>query len=203
MRGVRRAGGVEPGEGRARVLVLRHRNALYRRRGHGRARRARSGEGAARDSGQRPRVARREAHGAVPELQGGLGVRRRADGAELRVLRVAGADRLPGDQGADPSAGHSALRDRPGARARTDARLVPRALARAEQSGGEGARRSRPRRLHPVLDVRCARRLSVGGGSRPLLLHDRDISGQQRTKADPAGPSRAPGTSVRGSASFL
>ena len=47
------------------------------------------------------------------------------------------------------------------------------------------ARRSRPRRLHPVLDVRRAGRLPVGGRSRALLLHDRDYR-EQRADARPA-----------------
>ena len=66
----------------------------------GRDRGARSGQGAARAAGRGARLAGREAHGPVPELQGGLGVRSRARRPELRVLRLAGARRLHGDQGA-------------------------------------------------------------------------------------------------------
>ena len=50
--------------------------------------------------------------------------------------------------------------------------LAPNALRRRR------ARRSRARRLHSLLDLRRACRLSVGGRSRPLLLHDRGIPRQ-------------------------
>ena len=77
------------------------------------------------------RLADREAHGAVPELQGGLGLRSRARRAELRVLRLAGARRLQGDQGADPAAEPAAVQGRRVAGARADPPLVREQVARA------------------------------------------------------------------------
>ena len=70
--GVRRAGGVEPGQAEARLPVLRHRVAV-----HDRSQRPAQideldlVEGAARAAGRGARLADREAHRAVPELQGG------------------------------------------------------------------------------------------------------------------------------------
>ena len=71
--------------------------------------RARSRQGAARAARRSARLAGREAHGPVPELQGGVGVRSGARRAELRLLRLAGARRLHGDQGADPAAEPAAV----------------------------------------------------------------------------------------------
>ena len=59
------------------------------------------------------------------------------------------------------------------------------------------ARRSGARRLHPLLDLRRPRRLSVARGRRALLLHDRDLPRQSGPPADPPGPARALGTGRR------
>ena len=64
----------------------------------------RSRRGAARDAGRPARLADRAPQRAVPELQGGDGLRPGARRPELRVLRLAGARGLPGDQGAHPAA---------------------------------------------------------------------------------------------------
>ena len=140
------------------------------------------------------RLADRAAHRAVPELQGGDGVRPDARRAELRVLRLAGARRLPGDQGADPAAEPAAVQGRRETSVREQIRrwyaskwLAPGTLKRTR------ARRHRPRRLHPVLDVRRAGALPVGGRGRALLLHDRDVPRQPGATADAAGAARALG----------
>ena len=62
MPGLRRAGGVEPGEAEAGLPVLRHRVAVQRRRATGADRGARSRQGAARAAGRAARLADREAH---------------------------------------------------------------------------------------------------------------------------------------------
>ena len=107
--GVRRAGGVEPGEAEAGVPVLRHRVAVPDR---------------SRPPAQSPRaiwptlrelprhaarLAGGEAQRAVPELPGGDGVRPVARRAELRVLRIAGAGGLRRDQGSDQPAEPAAV----------------------------------------------------------------------------------------------
>ena len=126
-----------------------------------------------------------------------IGLRSRARRAELRVLRLAGAGRLHGDQGADPAAEPAAVQGHASRRcASRFARwyaskwLAPGALKTPR------ARRSRPRRLHPVLDLRRAGRLPVDGRGGPLLLHDRDLPGQQGRTADAPGAARPLGAGV-------
>ena len=101
-------------------------------------------------------MAGRQADRAVPELQGRLGVRPGARRAELRLLRLAGARGLHGDQGADPAAGAAAVQGHRGAGPRADPPVVREQVVRAGQAEEQGARRSRARHLHPVLDVRRA-----------------------------------------------
>ena len=57
---------------------------------------------------------------SVPVVPRGDGVRGGAGRPELRVLRVAGAGRLHGDQGANQAAGHPAVPHRHGPRSRRD-----------------------------------------------------------------------------------
>ena len=124
-----RAGGVEPGEAAAGVPVLRDGGAVYDRRGVGRAGRERSRQGAARASRRSARLAGREAHRPVPELQGRLGLRSGARRPELRVLRLAVARRLQGDQGADPAAEPAAVQGQ------RDARSASRSASGMRASG--------------------------------------------------------------------
>ncbi len=73
--------------------------------------------------------------------------------------------------------------------------VVREQVAGAGQAEEPGARRSRARRLHSVLDVRRAGRLPVGRRGRPLLLHDGDLSGR-RAHPDASGPARALGAGL-------
>ena len=118
------------------------------------------------------RLAGREADRAVPELQGRLGLRSRSRGPELRLLRLAVARRLQRDQGADPAAEPPAVHGHRSQRSRANPQVVCEQVARSWQVEEPGARRSGPRRLHPVLDVRRPGRVSVGCRGRSLLLHD-------------------------------
>ena len=139
----------------------------------------------------------READGPVPELQGRHGLRPRARRPELRLLRLARARRLQGDQGAHPAAKPAAVQGDPGPGPRAD----PQAGTRAN-----GWRRTRSRhralvdRVHglyiPYWTFDAQSRLPVGCGCRPLLLHDRDRPGE-RTHRDAAGPPRALGAGIR------
>ena len=138
----------------------------------GQSRRARSGEGAARAAGRGARMADRAAQRAVPVVPRGHGVRSGARRPELRVLRLAGARRLPGDQGADPSAGRAAVQDRREPRARRHPALVAQPVVRARTTGDRRARRHHPQPLHSVLDLRRAGALPVDGRGRPLLHRD-------------------------------
>ena len=90
--------------------------AVHAGRGDRRDRGARPRQGAARAARRGARLAGREADGPVPELQGRDGVRPRAGRPELRVLRLAGARRLHGDQGADPAAELAAVHGQPDTR---------------------------------------------------------------------------------------
>ena len=81
-----------------------------------------------------------------------------------------------GDQGADPAAEPAAVHRHGRQRPRADPQVVREQVARARQAQEPGARRSRARRLHSLLDVRRAGRVPVGRRGRPLLLHDRDLS---------------------------
>ena len=133
-------------------------------------------------------------------LPRGHGVRSGARRPELRVLRLAGARRLPGDQGADPPAGRAAVQDRREPRARRHPPLV------AQPSGSRPGRlaRRRARRhgsqpLHSVLDLRRAGALPVDGRGRLLLLRrwcraatakGRPIMRQERRDALGAGVRR-------------
>ena len=155
MRRVRRTGGVESG----RSSCSSARSAARRRRSPSTTRPARwSRTISSRRCAScqtNARLARREAHRPVPELQGGVGLRLRPRRAELRILRLAVADRLHRDQGAHPSAGHAALQGGPGQGPRADAAAGSRADGWPRRiSGSKRAGRPRPRRLHPVLDLR-------------------------------------------------
>ena len=97
----------------------------------GESRRARSGEGTPGTAGRGARMADRAAQRAVPVVPGGHGVRSGARRTELRVLRLAGARGLPGDQGADPPAGRAAVQDRREPRARRHPPLVAQPMVRA------------------------------------------------------------------------
>ena len=83
------------------------------------------------------RLAGRKADRPVPELQGRLGLRPGARRAELRLLRLAGARRLPGDQGADPAAEPAAVHRHGRQRPRADSEVV------REQVAGAGKLKSR------------------------------------------------------------
>ena len=190
---LRRAGGVEPGQGRsssARSAAPSRRTSSTAR--PGRSRNSTSSKRCA--SCRRPaRLAGREAKRAVPELQGGDGLRPDARRPELRVLRLAGAGGLRGDQAAR-SARRACCRSRSrGAGARADPPLVREQVARAGQAASDGAGRHGARRVPAVLDVRRARRLPVARRGRALLLHDRDVPRQPGTHPDAAGAARAVG----------
>src|SRR6188474_117911 len=99
-----RAGAVESSEAAPGVPVLRELGAVFRRRRDPENRGARPRQGTARNSGSGSRLAGRETDRAVPELQGGVGLRSRSRGPELRLLWLAVARRLRRDQGAHPAA---------------------------------------------------------------------------------------------------
>ena len=85
------------------------------------------------------------------------------------------------DQGADPPAEPAAVQGHRTARSASRSGAGTRASGwRPNSLRKPRARRSRARRLHPVLDVRRARRLPVEGRSGPLLLHDRNVPRQAR-----------------------
>ena len=119
-------------------------------------------------------------------------------GQNCELLRLAGARRLHGDQGAR-SGRRACCRSRsPSRRSASRSGDGTRASgSRPAKLKSARARRSRPRRLHSVLDVRRAGRLPVGGRGRPLLLHDRDVPRQQGPHADAPGAARPLGTGVR------
>ena len=81
----------------------------------------------------------RSAAASVPVVPRGDGVRGGAGRPELRVLRVAGAGRLHGDQGANQAAGHPAVPHRHGPRSRRDSRLVAQQMVRARTPGTKTA----------------------------------------------------------------
>ena len=164
--GVRRAGGVDPVQAEARVPVLRYRGAVRGRQGHGQGAGARPGVGAALDPGRRPRLADRPPQRAVPELQGGDGVRPGARRSELRVLRLPRAGRLPGDQVADPAAEPASFQGDGGADSRAHARLVRRALVRPGQAQAPRAGRS-DAKASTCRTGRSTHRRSARGEPRP------------------------------------
>ena len=136
--GVRRRGDLESRASRsssARSAAPSRPAKLDRR--HGRDRRARSRRGAARHRRRGARLEGRQAAGQVPELQRDLGVRSRAAGAELRVLRLGAARALRGDEARVPAGERAAVRgQRAAARATASAQwygklwLAPNALKR-------------------------------------------------------------------------
>ena len=177
---------MESRETGAGLPVLRHR----RRRSTidaatGADRGAGSRHRAARASRRDARLAGREAVGAVPELQGGLGLRSRSRRTELRLLRLAAL--VAYTEIKAPIRPESLLPFKvTEAQVREQIRrwyaskwLAPNRLK------SKRARRSRARRLHPLLDLRRAGRLPVGRRGRPLLLHDReyrDRKGRTQTR---------------------
>ena len=70
---------------------------------------------------------------------------------------------------------------------RADPEVVREQVAGAERAQDARARRSRPRRLHSLLDVRRPRRLPLAGRCRALLLRDGNLSAE-RPHADAPGP---------------
>ena len=202
MRGLWCAGAMEPGKAAARVPVLRLGGAVHRRRGDRCDRRARPRQGAARDSRPGSRLAGRKADRPVPELQGRLGLRPGARRTELRLLRLAGARRLSGDQGADPAAEPASVHRHGRQRPRADPQVVRQQVARAWQAQEPGPCRPRARCLHSLLDIRRAGRVPMGRRGWPLLLHDRDLS-RRRTHAHAPGPARALGSGLRSDRALL
>ena len=93
----------------------------------------------------------------------------------LRILRLGPARTLRTEQSIDPSGEPAAVQAerRPGARPHP--RLVRQALARAERLEAPGAYRYRQGHLPSLLDLRRARRCDLDRGSRPLLLHHRNL----------------------------
>ena len=100
---------MEPREAAARVPVLRHGVAVRDRPGIGHDRGDRSRRHAARAAGRAARLADGDAQRAVPELQGGDGVR--PGSASARTASSAARRRwsLPGDQGAHQAAEPAAV----------------------------------------------------------------------------------------------
>ncbi len=139
-------------------------------------------------------MARGKALGPVSELQGRVGLRSRSGRAELRFLRIPRARPVRRDQGADQAREPPPVQGHRAAGPRTDSALVREQVAGAEQAEGARARRSRARRLYPLLDLRRSRRVPVAGGGGALLLHDRDLPRQSGQAADAPGPARALGT---------
>ena len=123
-------------------------------------------DGAARAAGRGARLADRAPQRAVPELPGGDGLRPGARRAELRVLRLAGARRLRGDQGADPPAGRAAVPDRREPRARRHPPLVAQQVVRAGPARARGARRHR-QAASTSRTGRSTRRCTARGTPRP------------------------------------
>ena len=189
-------GRVEPRQTEAGVPVLRHRVAVP---GHRHRRDPGTGPrpGAEGDARGRPGMADRDADGSVPQLQGGLRFRSRARRPALRVLRLARARRLQGDQVADTAAEPPALPRGGHRRPRTDSALVPEQVAGAGHPEIPRAGRYGEGRLHPVLDLRRAGRVPLGSGGGTLLLHDGDLSRQQGPDADSSGQARPMGTGRR------
>ncbi len=196
VRRVRRSGRVEPCQAAARVSVLRDLDAVQGRRGDRQHRRDRSREDAARVAGRAARMDDGQADGPVSKLQGRHGLRSGSSGPELRVLRIARARRLHGNQGSHPPAEPAPVQGESVTDPRADARVVREQMARAECLQDQGAGRSRPWPLHSVLDVRRPGRLPLGCGGGALLLHDRDRSAE-RTHGDASGPARQMGACVR------
>ena len=164
---------------------------------------ARSREGAARPAGRRARLADREAHRPVPELQGGLGVRPRAGRTELRLLRIAGARGLRGDQGADPPAEPAAVQGHGRAGPRADPAVVREQMARARTASS--ARRSSIACTASTFPTgRSTRRSSARGRPKPgTTTTRRRPIGITRAEADAAGPPRALGAGVGRGPAFL
>ena len=202
---MRRAGGVEPGEAAPRVPVLRHRGAVRRRRRHRRDPGDRSRAHAARDAGRSTRLAGGEADRPVPELQGGH---------RCSIRRASGRTASSADRRRSSTTRRS--RRRSGRRACCRSRSSESAGARAASAGGMRASGSRPNalktralvdRVHGVyipywtFDAQVA--LPVGRRGGPLLLHDRDVPGQQGQTADASGAARALGAGLRRRRSLL
>ena len=97
------------------------------------------GCGAARPARRRAAVASDPPQRPVPELPRGDGLRGRARGAELRVLRLAGAGRLRRDQVADPPRGRAAVPHRSQPRARRHSPLVAQQVVCARAGSARAA----------------------------------------------------------------
>src|SRR4051812_24404197 len=121
-------------------------------------------------------MADRAPHRAVPELQGGIGLRSATGRAALRLLRIARAGSLRRDQVTDPAAESSAVPRRRYRGARADPPVVQEQVAGAERAEVARARRYGEGDLHSLLDLRRAGRLSMGRGGGALLLHDGVVS---------------------------
>ena len=179
VRRLRRTGRVESLEADAGLLVLWNRHAVLRRSGR-RDRRARSRQGAARDS-------RRGAgwhDGAplrpVPELQGR--VRSSIRRASAEHCDFCGSPKLlPYEEIKAPIRPQSLLpfKVAESARPRADPAVVHEQVARAEQPPA-GGRSSIASTASTFRTGRSTRRSSARGSrSGPLLLHDRNLPGQQ------------------------
>ena len=196
--GVRRAGGVEPGEAAAGLPVLRHGVAVHRRR--------RTGALVEIDLAKALRELPDEARGWQTE-------KRTVQCQSCKAVSVFDPERV--GQNCE-FCGSPALVDykeikapiRPQSllpfKVTRERRSASRSAAGTRASGSRRAklktsraRRSRPRRLHPVLDVRRAGGLPVGSRGGPLLLHDRDLPRQPGPHADAPGAARPLGAGVR------
>jgi membrane protease subunit (stomatin/prohibitin family) len=102
-----------------------------------------------------------ETQRTLSELPGGDGVRPVARRAELRILRVAGAGGLQGNQGSDQPAEPVAVSGRGYGRARADPAVVREQMVRSRKTESARAGRHGARRLPAVLDLRRAGHVSV------------------------------------------
>ena len=166
------------------------------------SRRARS-RAALRELPDGARLAEAAAQRAVPELQGGDGVRPGARRAELRVLRLAGAGRLPGDQVADSPEGRAAVQDR--SRAACATTSAAGGAAAGSRRAGSPRRRSSTRCTASTFRTGpSTRRRTARGRRRPATTTTSACrAATARATASCAGAPRAMGARGRRRRSLL